>query len=168
MREKALDEKKLILIDSLKNKEFTVVSVLSTLMNSSKCLIDGSKYSEFQYASTLKLDRNNLLKNENFSVDYSELFYIVLALESKAEIMMDDIIKVPIVDAWQCVEKENVVRQQNMILETVDNHNDSREIGDVTVQALEREEKIKAATIGGIIDIKVSGSVRKFYSEATL
>ena len=66
------------------------------------------------------------------------------------------------------MQKENVERQQNMILETVGNHNDSRNIGEATVQALEREEKIKAATLGVTIDVKVSSSLRKFHSEATL
>ena len=57
----------------------------------------------------------------------------------KVEAMLEDVIKVLIVDACQCTQKENVERQQNIVLETVGNHNDSREIGDVTVQALERE-----------------------------
>ena len=48
------------------------------------------------------------------------------------------------------------------------NHNDSRNIGEATVQVLEQEEKTKAATLGNIIDARASSSVRKFYSEAML
>ena len=66
------------------------------------------------------------------------------------------------------MQKENVERQHNMILETVGNHNDSRNIGEATVQALEWEDKIKEATLGVIIDTKISSSVSKFYSQATL
>ena len=64
--------------------------------------------------------------------------------------------------------EKNVERQQNMILETVGNHNDSRNIGEATCQALEREDKIKAATLGNVIDTKASSSAGKFYSKATL
>ena len=55
-----------------------------------------------------------------------------------------------------------------MILETVGNHNDSRDIRADTAQVLEREDKIKAATLRVIIDTKVSISVRNNYSEVTL
>ena len=55
-----------------------------------------------------------------------------------------------------------------MILEPMVNHNRVRQIGEATFQALQREDKIKAVTLENIIDSKVSGSVRKFYSEATL
>ena len=48
------------------------------------------------------------MKNENYSVDYSELYDRVLALSGKTQIMMDNIIKVLVVDACQCVEKENI------------------------------------------------------------
>ena len=58
--------------------------------------------------------------------------------------------------------------QQNMILESIGNHNRARQIGEATFQALEKENKVKGATLGNIIDWKVSGSVRKFYSKATL
>ena len=64
--------------------------------------------------------------------------------------------------------EKNVERQQNMILETVGNHNDSRDIRADTAQVLEREDKIKAATLRVIIDTKVSISVRNNYSEVTL
>ena len=43
LRGKTIEEKKLILTNRLKNKECTVASVLSTLMNSSQYLIDDSK-----------------------------------------------------------------------------------------------------------------------------
>ena len=46
LREKALEEKKLILISIRKNKECTVASFLLTLVNSSKDFIDKSNYSE--------------------------------------------------------------------------------------------------------------------------
>lgn len=82
--------------------------------------------------------------------------------------MMEDTIKALIDDARECVQKENVERQQNVILETMGNHNDSRNIGEAILQALEWEEKIKAATSGIVIDAKVSSSVRKFYCEETL
>ena len=55
-----------------------------------------------------------------------------------------------------------------MILEMMGNHSRSRQIGEATYQALEKEDKIKAATLEDVIDAKVSGSVRKFYSEDTL
>ena len=45
LRENDLEKKKIILINILKNKDDTVASILSTLMNSSKDLIDESKYS---------------------------------------------------------------------------------------------------------------------------
>ena len=48
-----------------------------------------------------------------------------------------------------------------MILEIVENHNSSRDIEEATVQALEREEKIKACKLGVMIDTKVSSSVKK-------
>ena len=70
-------------------------------MNSSKDSIDESKHSELQNTSTLKLDRNHLLENERYIMDYSELHDRVLALVSKKEIMIDDVIKVIIVDACQ-------------------------------------------------------------------
>ena len=63
---------------------------------------------------------------------------------------------------------ENVERQQNMIVETMENHSRSRKIWEATYQALEKEDKIKAATLEDIIDAKASGSFSKFYSEATL
>ena len=78
--------------------------------------------------------------------------------------MTVNLIKVLIVDTCLCVEKENVERQHNVILKTVGNHDDSRKIGDVKVQALEREDKINAVTQGDIVDTKVSSSLRKFYS----
>ena len=65
------------------------------------------------------------------------------------------------------MQMENVERQQNVILETVRNHNSSRDIREATVQALEWEEKIKTATLGVTTYAKVSSSVRKFCSEAT-
>ena len=55
-----------------------------------------------------------------------------------------------------------------MILEAVENHNSSIEIGEATVQVLELEDKIKAATLWFIIDNKVSSSVRNLYSEDML
>ena len=137
-------------------------------MKSSKDLIDESKYSELQNTSTLKLDRNNLLKNEIHALDYSELYDRVLVLAGNVEAMMDNIIKALIVDVYQCVQKENVEQQQNMILETVGNHNDSRNIREATVQTLEQEDKIKASTLEVITCTKVSSSARKFYSEVTL
>ena len=51
----------------------------------------------------MKLDRNNLLKNEKHSSDYSQLYDRVLALASKVEPIMDDIVKVLIVEACECV-----------------------------------------------------------------
>ena len=45
LREKDLEEKILILINSLKNKECAVASVLSALTNSSKNLVHDSNYS---------------------------------------------------------------------------------------------------------------------------
>ena len=60
-----------MLINSLKNKECTVSSALSTFMNLSKDLIDESKHAELKNTNTVKLDRNNLLKNENHSSDCS-------------------------------------------------------------------------------------------------
>ena len=51
---------------------------------------------------------------------------------------MYDSIKVLIVDAYQCVQIENVERQKNMILETVGNHKSSRDIWEATVQELEK------------------------------
>ena len=61
------------------------------------------------------------------------LYDRVLELAGKLEAIMDDTIKVLIVDAYECVQKENVERQHNMILETVGNHNDSRKIGEAIV-----------------------------------
>ena len=58
-----------MLIDSLKNKDCTVASILSTLMRSSKDLIDELKHSELQGTSTLKLTRDDLLENEKFVSD---------------------------------------------------------------------------------------------------
>ena len=55
-----------------------------------------------------------------------------------------------------------------MILETMGNHSRSRQIGEATHQALEKEDKIKAAILEDVVDTKVSGSAKKFYSEATL
>ena len=63
--------------------ECTVASVLSTLMNSSKYLIDESKYPGLQNTSTLKLDRNHLLENERYIMDYSELHDRVKTLAGK-------------------------------------------------------------------------------------
>ena len=60
-----------MLINSLKNKECTVSSALSTFMNLSKDLIDESKHAELKNTNTVKLDRNNVLKNENHSSDCS-------------------------------------------------------------------------------------------------
>ena len=157
-----------MLINSLKNKYYTVASILSTLMRSSKDLIDESKYSELQGTSALKLTRENSLENEKFVSDHSTFHPQVLNLSRKVEGMMYETIKVLIVDAHHCVQMENAERQQNMILETMGNHSRSREIGEATYQALEREDKVKAATLDDIIDTKVYGSVRKFYSEATL
>ena len=81
------------------------------------------------------LDRNNVLKNETYSSDYNGLCDRVLALVGKVEAMIDDVIKALIVDTCECVKKGNVEYQQNMILETIGNHNDSRNIGEATVQA---------------------------------
>ena len=81
---------------------------------------------------------------------------------------MDDTIKVLIADACHCAQMENVGRQQNAILETMGNHSSSRKIGEDAHQALENEDKIKEATLVDVVSTKVSGSVRKFYSEATL
>ena len=97
---------KQLLIDSLRNNECTVASLLSTLVRSSKDLIDESKFSELQSTSTLKLTRENLLKNENFSKDYSPSHSQVLSLARKVERMMNDTIKALIVDAYHCVQRE--------------------------------------------------------------
>ena len=101
---------KQLLIDSLRNKDCTVASLLSTLMRSSKYLIDESKNSELQSTSALELTRENSLKNENFSKDYSPFHSQVLNLARKVERMMDDAIKALIVDARHCVQRENVER----------------------------------------------------------
>ena len=63
LKGKAIDRKKKILINSLKKKDCTVASVLSTLVRLSKNLIDETKHSESQGTSTMKLDRNNLLEH---------------------------------------------------------------------------------------------------------
>ena len=157
-----------LLIDSLRNKDCTVASLLSTLTRSSKDLIDESKYSELQSTSTLKLTRENLLENENFSKDYSSFHSQVQNLARKVEILMDDAIKVLMLDAYHCAQRGNVERQQNVILETMGNHIRSRQKGEATYQALEKEDKIKAAILEDVVDTKVSGSAKKFYSEATL
>ena len=115
---------------------------MPTLMRSSKDLIEESNCSELQGTSTLKLTRDNLLENEKFVSDHSAFHPQVLNLSRKVEGMMDDIIKVLIVDAYHCAQMENVERQQNMILETMGNHSRSRKIEEATYQALEREVKM--------------------------
>ena len=74
-------------------------------------MIDETKNSELQSTSMLKLDRNNSLENERCISDYSSLHIRVLALAFKIEEMMDDIIKVLIVDDYQYLQMENVERQ---------------------------------------------------------
>ena len=74
-------------------------------MRLSKDLIDESKFSELQSTSTLKLTRENSLKNENFSKDYSMLHSQVLNLARKAERIIDDAIKALIVDAYHCLQR---------------------------------------------------------------
>ena len=156
------------MIESLRNKDCTVASLLSTLIRSSKDLTDESTCSESHSASAVKLNKENLLENENYVSDYSPLHAQVLNLGRKVERMMDETIKVLIVDIYHCAQIENMERQQNVILESIGNHNRERQIGEATFQALESENKIKADTLENIIDTKVSGSVRKYYSEAPL
>ena len=55
-----------------------------------------------------------------------------------------------------------------MILEIVGKQNSSRRAGEDVAQALQREEKIKSATLGVVMHAKASSSVRKCYSQATL
>ena len=55
-----------------------------------------------------------------------------------------------------------------MIMETSENYDSSKIVGEAMTQGLEREEKIKEATLVFIIDIKVSNSVRKLYVQETL
>ena len=99
-----------MLAGSLKNKNCTVASTLSALMKSSKYLTDESKCSELQGTSTLKLTRDNLLENGKFVSDYSSFQPQVLNLARKVERMIDDMIKIPILDARHCVQIENVER----------------------------------------------------------
>ena len=108
------------------------------------------------------------MKNEKFISDCSYFYPRVLNLSRKVEGMMDDTIKVLIVDAHHCAQMENVERQKNITLETMGNHSRSGQVGEATHQSLEREDKIKTSTLEDIIDSKAYGSVRKFYSEATL
>ena len=129
---KANVAQKEVLVGSLKNKDCTVASTLSALMKSSKYLTDESKCSELQGTSTLKLTRDNLLENEKFVSDYSSFQSQVLNLARKVDGMIDDTIKVPILDAHHCVQMENVERQQNVILETMVNHSRSRQIAEAT------------------------------------
>jgi len=53
---------------------------------------------------------------------------------------MDDLIGVLIIDAHTCVQKENKEREQNAILEALENHNLAVKIGDATIEALEKED----------------------------
>ena len=81
---------------------------------------------------------------------------------------MDDIIGVLIIDAHDCVQKKNEERQQNVILEALGNHDLAVKIGDDTNEALEKEDRVKAATLEKIIYSKISGIARKHFSESTL
>ena len=58
----------------------------------------------------MKLDRNKLLENENYSSDCRQLYCRNLALEGKVDTLMDNVIKLLIVDVCECVQKENVER----------------------------------------------------------
>ena len=81
---------------------------------------------------------------------------------------MDDCIGVLIIDACNCVQKENKERQQNAILEALGNHDLAVKIGCATSEALEKEDRAKAATLENAIDSKTSGVTMKYFSEATL
>ena len=81
---------------------------------------------------------------------------------------MDEIVKVLIIDACNCVQRESKERQNNAILEAMSNHETASKIGDATSEALEKETRVKAATLENIIDTKMSGVARRFFSEATL
>ena len=160
--------KKKILIDSLKDKHCTVASVLSTLMKSSKEVIDEVKFSELQSSSTVKLSREDILEGETFVADYSQFHSLVLHRARVVEKIMDDVIGVIIIAACDCVQKENKERQQNAILEALGNHDLAIKIGDATNEALEKEDRVKAVTLENIIDSKMSGTARKYFSKATL
>ena len=81
---------------------------------------------------------------------------------------MDKIIGVLIIDACNCAQKENKERQQNSILEALENHYLSVKIRDATSEALEKEDRVKEAALENIVDSKMSGSARKNFSEAIL
>ena len=81
---------------------------------------------------------------------------------------MDDVIRVLIIDACNCTQKENKERQQNAILEALGNLESSIKIGDATSEALEKKDRVKAVTLENIIDSKMSGIARRCFSEATL
>ena len=161
-------KKKQILIDSLKDKNVTVASVLSTLMKSSKEVIDEVKFSELQSSSTVRLNRDDLLEGETFTTDYSKFHGLIIETAGAVETQMDEIIKVLIIDACNCVQRESKERQHNALLEAMNNHDASSKIGDATSEALEKEDRVKAATLENIIDTKMSGVARRFFSEATL
>ena len=82
--------------------------VLSTFLRLSKCLIDETKCMELQSTSLLNLDRNSLLESKRCILDYSNIHTRVLALDFKVEEMVDDAIKLLIVDAYQSVQIENM------------------------------------------------------------
>ena len=161
-------KKKQILIDSLRDKNCTVASVLSTLMKSSKDVIDEAKFSELQSSSTVRLSREDLLDGETFTADYSQFHGLIMETAEVVEEKMDEIVKVLIIDAYNCVQRESKERQHNAILEAMSNHETVSKIGDATSEALEKEDRVKAATLENIIDTKMSGIARRFFSEATL
>ena len=62
----------------------------------------------------------------------------MLVLAFRIEFIIDAIIKVLIVDYYQCAQQENVERKQCMIMETKGNCDISKTIGEDVTQGLER------------------------------
>ena len=136
-------KKKQILIDSLRDKNCTVASVLSTLMKSSKEVVDEAKFSELQSSSTVKLSREDLLEGETFIADYSQFHGLIMQTAGVVEERMDGIIKVLIIDACNCVQRESKERQHNSILEVLRNHETAAKIGMLRVKLLKRKIELK-------------------------
>ena len=137
-------------------------------MKSSKEVIDEAKFSELQSSSTVKLSGEDSLEDETSIADYIQFHSLVLQTARVVKKRMDDVIRVLIIDAHNCVQKESKERQQNAILEALGNHDSAVKIGDATSEALEKEDRVKSVTLENIIDSKMSGIARRHFSEATL
>ena len=119
-----------------KSKDFTVARVLTGLCVQMLGMMLEGKHQDLVNSSTLKLDDEDLLENENYAADFSTHYKTVAELSLWADNFKVEISKVVTMHSCNGIMGESILREKNLLLESVLISNESRKIIDAANQGL--------------------------------